>query len=158
MNWAIGHGSNGGLCERKRGKCRIKSMTNSTLVSQKPVSNSRSSSGVNKSEEKIAGGVKETAGSGAFGWRFRRWVFMVVLPKLRRGNTVNPLCPGERLSHAAPHSARLPSLAIRRDLEDDDGFHEACSFSRVETRVVVSLSGGSQGAAFPARGERKDRS
>jgi hypothetical protein len=41
------------LFARRSGKCRIITRTSSLLQSQKLVSNSRSSSGVNRSEEKV---------------------------------------------------------------------------------------------------------
>src|SRR5690242_6363230 len=53
----------------------------SLLHSQKLASSSRSSSGVSRSEEKIAGGTIETAFSSGAAWRFRRCcVFITVLP------------------------------------------------------------------------------
>src|SRR5262245_8536876 len=77
MNWAIGHGSRGGRWARKRGKCRIKTRTNSLLCSQKVERSSRSSSGVRRSEEKmVVGGEPMTIGATGAGWRLFRWVFM----------------------------------------------------------------------------------
>src|SRR5688572_707873 len=75
MNWAIGHGSSGGRCCRKRGKLRISTRTSSLLHSQKPASNSRSSSGVSRSEEKIVVGARAT-GSPCAGRRLRVRGFM----------------------------------------------------------------------------------
>src|SRR5438874_5298302 len=53
MNWAIGHGSKGGRLARNWGNCRSKSRTSSLLQSQKLESNSRSSSGVRRSDENV---------------------------------------------------------------------------------------------------------
>src|SRR5687767_4448016 len=81
MNWAIGHGSSGGRCERSLGKKRMRALTSSLLHSQKIAKSSRSSSGVSKSEEKMVVEVSMTIVlSGAFAGRLRRWVFMAVLP------------------------------------------------------------------------------
>src|SRR5262249_40652391 len=112
MNWAIGQGSNGGRCERNRGKWRIRTRTNSLLHSQKPVSNSRSSSGVSRSEEKIVGEVKEIEFSGA-SWRVRRCVFIAVLPSkncLKPGSSCESILPV-----GAPTADSYPSQATRRD-------------------------------------------
>ena len=55
MNWAIGQGSSGGLgWPAGRGKWRISTRTSSLLQSQKLVRSSRSSSGVSRSDEKVA--------------------------------------------------------------------------------------------------------
>src|SRR5262245_40178710 len=77
MNSAIGHGSSGGRCWRSRGKWRINTRTSSLLHSQKLASSSRSSSGVNRSEEKIVVGASDTV-SPCAGWRLRRRGFMAV--------------------------------------------------------------------------------
>src|SRR5262245_43341964 len=53
MNWAIGHGSNGGRLARSSGYCRSSRRTHSLLQSQKAASNSRSSSGVRRSDENV---------------------------------------------------------------------------------------------------------
>src|SRR4051812_40800840 len=53
MNWAIGQGSNGGRLARSCGNCRSSKRTSSLLQSQKLDSNSRSSSGVRRSDENV---------------------------------------------------------------------------------------------------------
>ena len=61
--------------------CGSSTRTNSLLVSQKSASNSRSSSGVSRSEEKIVVGATGVGSSvTTTGWRFRRRVFMAVFP------------------------------------------------------------------------------
>ncbi len=77
----MGHGSRGGRCCRKRGKPRISARTSSLLHSQNPPSNSRSSSGVSRSEEKMVVGASETV-SPCAGWRLRRRGFMAAIPCL----------------------------------------------------------------------------
>ncbi len=76
----MGHGSKAGRCWRRREKLRISTRTNSLLVSQKSASSARSSSGVNRSEEKIVVGATGVVVSSVTGWRFRRRVFMAVFP------------------------------------------------------------------------------
>src|SRR5262249_42497306 len=81
----------GGRCARRRGKCRIMTLTSSLLHSQNDANSSRSSSGVSKSDEKMVVGTTETAeSSGAAGWRFRRRAFITVFPfvKLSLGPTL----------------------------------------------------------------------
>src|SRR5690349_17151865 len=73
----MGQGSRAGRCWRRREKLRISTRTSSLLVSQKSASNSRSSSGVRRSEEKIVVGATGV-GSSVTGWRFRRRVFMAI--------------------------------------------------------------------------------
>src|SRR6266849_5392284 len=61
MNCAMGHGSCGGRCCRRRGKWRMRTRTSSVLQSQKSESSERSSSGVSRSEEKTVVGVTATS-------------------------------------------------------------------------------------------------
>src|SRR2546421_3622538 len=61
MNWAIGQGSSGGRTARSsEGKWRSNTRTSSLLQSQKLVSNSRSSSGVSRSDEKVVTADSDT--------------------------------------------------------------------------------------------------
>src|SRR5215216_6166524 len=63
MNWAIGHGSNGGRLARSSGYCRSSRRTSSLLQSQKAASNSRSSSGVRRSDENVVRAGVSVVGS-----------------------------------------------------------------------------------------------
>src|SRR6516164_3528954 len=105
MNWAIGQGSCGGRCERSLGKWRIITLTSSVLQSQKPVNNSRSSSGVNKSEEKMVGVAKETVFPGA-ARRLRRLAFIAVLPNVDLTRDSNPRSKTRHVCRPAPHGRR----------------------------------------------------
>src|SRR4051794_18571248 len=98
MNWAIGQGSIGGECCRRRGKFRFRTRTNSFLHSQKLPSSSRSSSGVKRSEEKIVVGAMETE-SPCAGWRLRRRGFMASCSPLLLGVS----CPRSNGEPASPH-------------------------------------------------------
>src|SRR5262249_52060685 len=53
VDWASGHGSNGGRLARRLGYCRNRIRTSSLLQSQKLERSSRSSSGVKRSEENV---------------------------------------------------------------------------------------------------------
>src|SRR5439155_17531601 len=118
MNWAIGQGSMGGRCERSRGKCRMSSLTSSLLHSQNPFNNSRSSSGVSRSEEKISGDETTTDSSRATG-RFLRWVFIAFLPTLK-------LFSGQR-SHGQVAASKCPRLAANRTKRLDERGKKATS-------------------------------
>src|ERR1700692_3715140 len=83
MNWAIGHGSSAGRWARSFGKYRMRALTSSLLHSQKVASNSRSSSGVSKSDEKMVVVVSMATEISGAGWRLQRWVFMAVPSHLR---------------------------------------------------------------------------
>ena len=83
MNWAIGQGSRGGLLARRSGKCRTSTRIRSVLQSQNPVSNSRSSSGVRRSEEKAVIGGSATGADDT--WRVRLAVFMAAVLRGRVG-------------------------------------------------------------------------
>src|SRR5262245_35201693 len=104
MNWAIGHGSNGGRLARRCGYWRRRMRTSSLLQSQKAASSSRSSSGVSRSDENVVrAGVSET-GSATTAARFFLTDFMAILPRERSNNPV-----GGKQTGRGDRPTRLPA-------------------------------------------------
>src|SRR5688500_9752707 len=89
MNWAIGHGSNGGGLARGGGYCRSSRRTSSLLQSQKAASNSRSSSGVRRSDENVVRAGVSVVGSLTTDDRFFLADFILVILPLWGSN--NPV-------------------------------------------------------------------
>src|SRR5262245_30700022 len=89
MNWAIGHGSNGGRLARRCGYCRSSSRTSSLLQSQKAARSSRSSSGVRRSEENVVRAGVSVVGSATTDDRFFLADFISVILPL--GGSNNPV-------------------------------------------------------------------
>src|SRR5438876_386381 len=108
MNWAIGQGSIGGLLARRWRLCRVMTRTNSFLQSQKLDSNSRSSSGVRRSEEKVVRAGVSIVGSRTTVDRFFLADFMTILPRL--GTSTQDDKPGEKIANS-PAGERNGNLA-----------------------------------------------
>src|SRR5260370_21074850 len=87
----MGHGSNGGRNCRRFWKWRIRTRTNSLLQSQKLVSNSRSSSGVSRSDENVVSGENVATTLGVTRVRLLRTAFISVRSFLEKG--VGRRCP-----------------------------------------------------------------
>src|SRR5947208_628659 len=88
MNWAIGHGSNGGRLARRCGYCRRRMRTSSLLQSQKLERSSRSSSGVRRSDENVVRAGVSVVGSVTTDARFFLADFMAILPREKMNDPV----------------------------------------------------------------------
>src|SRR5262245_26830206 len=116
MNWAIGHGSNGGRLARKFGYCRSRIRTNSLLQSQKLERSSRSSSGVKRSDENVVRVGVSVVVSATTDSRFFLADFMATLPRegsndpvrRRRGEWIAPGAPARASIDRAPQTLRAP--------------------------------------------------